>query len=81
MAATLATHMGDFLSIEEAAQAVPCSVQTLHEWLQQGHLTGRDSFGRRDRQITSQSTGIMISVESFKQYCAKIGVKPDFGKP
>lgn len=66
----------DTISIEDAAKAVPCDEQTLHRWLQQGHIHGHDNFGRRDRQITPQSAGIMIDVASLMRHCASIGVIP-----
>jgi len=68
------------MPIDEAAQAVPCDVEMLRTWLQQGHIQGRDSLGQRDRQITRSSSGIHIDVESLKRYCAKIGVQPSFGR-
>lgn len=70
----------DEISIEDAAKAVPCDPDTLRKWLQQGKISGRDSFGRRDRNITAYSTGIKISVQSLVQFCNTIGVKPDFTK-
>ena len=65
------------ISIEDAAQSVPCDVQTLRQWLQHGHITGQDSFGRRDKKIAKESTNVMVSVDSLNRHCAKIGVKPD----
>ena len=68
------------ISIKDAARAIPCDHETLRTWLQEGHITGRDSFGRRDRQITDHSTGIVITVDSLQRYCAEIGVKANFDR-
>lgn len=68
------------IPIDAAAKAVPCSEDTLRKWLRQGHIQGRDSFGRRDRQITDVSTGIEIDVDSLRAYCGKIGITPNLGR-
>ena len=70
----------DEITIEQAAQAVPCDEATLLRWLQQGHITGRDGFGRRNEKITGQSTDVVISIRSLKAHCAKIGITPNFGQ-
>ena len=72
--------MADEIPIEDASAAVPCDEASLRTWLQQGLIRGRDSFGRRDQQISPQSVGVVIDIESLKQHCADIGVKPDFGR-
>ena len=66
-----------FIPLAKVARAIPCSEETVRQWLARGHIEGRDSFGRMNTRITSESVGVVVSVASLTCYCERIGIAVD----